>query len=164
MIARILTSIVPVRHRLVFIVTLGMALGVATGIARADDSIILKTSDFSVAETIDRLEAIVSEKGFKVFARIDHAAGATSAGMELRPTQTLIFGNPKAGTPLMQSRQSASLDLPIRVAAWTDETGATWIAYTDPAKFASRHGIIDREEVIKRMTGALDKFTDAAAH
>ena len=114
--------------------------------------------------TLDKLQGIVKSKGFTVFARIDHAASAKHTGQTLRPTQLLIFGNPKIGTALILSRQSAALDLPIRVAAWEDKAGQVWIAYHAPNWLAERHGITDRDAVIKKMTGALAKLTSAAAN
>ncbi len=128
-----------------------------------EDGIVRKTSANSVQGTLDKLEQIVRNKGFTVFARIDHAAGAKKVGKELRPTQLLIFGNPKIGTLLMQSNQTVALDLPIRVAAWEDAQGTVWIAYTDPAYLTARHQVTDREKVVAKMTGALHKLTDAAA-
>ena len=120
--------------------------------AAGDDGIVRKTSANSVRE-----------KGFTVFARIDHAAGAKKVGQELRPTQLLIFGNPKVGTALLQGNQSVGLDLPIRVVAWEGADGAVWVAYNDPAYLTTRHQISDRDKVVGKMTGALQKFTDAAA-
>lgn len=128
----------------------------------AVDVIIKKTSPHSVQDTLDRLEGIVKGKGFNVFARVDHAAGAEKVGESLRPTQLLIFGNPKAGTPLMNSAQSAGLDLPMRVAAWEDEEGKVWLAYNDPQCLVDRHGITDKAPLVEKMTGALKAFTDAA--
>lgn len=125
--------------------------------------LVMKKSAHSVSVTLDRLESIVKEKGFTVFTRIDHAAGAAKVGKILRPTQLLIFGNPQVGTALMSSSQSAALDLPIRVAAWEDAGGQVWIGYTAPATLAERHGIDDRGPVIEKMTGALGKLTGAAA-
>ena len=131
--------------------------------AAGDDGIVRKTSANSVQGTLDKLEQIVREKGFTVFARIDHAAGAKKVGQELRPTQLLIFGNPKVGTALLQGNQSVGLDLPIRVVAWEGADGAVWVAYNDPAYLTTRHQISDRDKVVGKMTGALQKFTDAAA-
>ena len=128
-----------------------------------DHGLVVKKSSHSVAATLDKLEGIVKSKGFTVFARIDHAAGASKAGQTMRPTAVLLFGNPKIGTALMLSRQSAALDLPIRVAAWEDDSGQVWIAYNAPHWLATRHGITDRDAVIKKMTGALGKLTGAAA-
>ena len=117
----------------------------------------------SVGETIDKLEGIVTAKGFKVVARIDHAAGAEAAGMDLRPTQLLIFGNPKVGTKLMTSAQAAGLDLPVKVLAYEDAMGQVWIAYNDPGWMLARHDITDRDPVGEKMSKALSAFTDAAA-
>jgi len=136
----------------------------AFGDGSGDAGLVLKRSSHSVEMTLDKLETIVKDKGFTVFARIDHAAGAATIGQSLRPTQLLIFGNPKVGTALMRSGQSAAIDLPIRVAAWEDANGQVWIGYGDPADLAQRHGILDRDAVIQKMTGALKGLTDAAAH
>ena len=130
--------------------------------ALADEEIVVKRSAHSVQATLDKLEGIVSEKGFGVVARVDHAAAAAKAGEQLRPTQVLIFGNPKVGTALMKSNQRIGLDLPIRVVAWEDEAGAVWVAYHAPKALVVGHDIGNRAEVVKRMTGALGKFTDAA--
>ena len=98
-------------------------------------------SAFGANETMDRLEAAVSAKGMTVFARIDHAAGAAEAGLPLRPTQVLIFGNAKGGTPLMQDAQTAGLDLPLRALAWEDADGRVWLTATDAHALAARHGL-----------------------
>jgi uncharacterized protein (DUF302 family) len=91
-------------------------------------------------ETMDRLEAAVRAKKMTVFARIDHAAGAAEAGLALRPTELLIFGNARAGTPLMQARQTVGIDLPLKALVWEDESGRTWLSYNDPQWIVSRHG------------------------
>lgn len=95
----------------------------------------------SVADSIDALVAVVEGAGLTVFARIDHAAGALAAGMSLRPTQLLVFGNPHAGTPLMQENQVAGLDLPMKALAWEDENGEVWITYPDAGWIGARHGL-----------------------
>ena len=130
--------------------------------ALADEGIVKKLSARSVQDTMDNLEGIVKKKGFTVFARVDHAAGASKVGETLRPTQLLIFGNPKVGTALMTSSQSIGLDLPIKVLAWEDSEGMVWLAYNEPAYIAERHGIEDKEAVVSKMTGALKGITDAA--
>ena len=135
---------------------------VASSAVAQDPGLIVKRSSHSVAATLDKLEGIVKSKGFTVFARIDHAAGAASVGQQLRPTQLLIFGNPKVGTALMTASQSAGLDLPIRVAAWEDAEGQVWLVYNDPAWLAGRHNIKGRGKVVGKMTGALGNLTDAA--
>jgi uncharacterized protein (DUF302 family) len=105
------------------------------------DGLITIPSAFEPKETIDRLEADVKARGMTVFARIDHAAGAAQAGLSLRPTELLIFGNAKGGTPLMQLRQSMGIDLPLKALAWKDVDGKTWLSYNDPSWLAQRHGL-----------------------
>lgn len=87
-----------------------------------------RVSPYPVAETVDRLEAVLKARGVKVFARIDHAAEARAAGLELRPAQLLIFGNPKVGTPMMQAAPEMGLDLPMKALAWQDEQGRVQMA------------------------------------
>jgi len=114
-------------------------------------------------DTMNRLEAEVKAKGMTVFARIDHAAGAVEAGLSLRPTEVLIFGNAKAGTPLMQSVQTIGIDLPLKALVWQDASGDTWLSYNDPAWLAQRHGLGDEmEATVKMMTAALNAVTKAA--
>jgi uncharacterized protein (DUF302 family) len=98
-------------------------------------------SSFQLSETMDRLEAEIKARGMTVFARIDHTAGAASAGLSLRPTELLIFGNAKAGTPLMQSAQTIGIDLPLKILAWQDASAKVWLTYNDPAWLAKRHDI-----------------------
>ena len=107
----------------------------------SDDGLITLASNHPVRETMDRLEAALREKGITLFARIDHAAGAAAVDMPLRPTELIIFGNPKAGTPLMQARQSIGIDLPLKMLGWQDAAGKVWLAYNDPAWLARRHGL-----------------------
>lgn len=114
-------------------------------------------------DTMDRLEAAVKAKGMTVFARIDHAAGASAAGLSLRPTEVLIFGNAKAGTPMMQATQTIAIDLPLKALVWQDAAGATWLSYNDPGFLANRHGLgAEAEAAVKIMTGALDAVAKAA--
>ena len=124
--------------------------------------LITKPSPHTVGITIDRLVAAVEGAGAKVFARVDHAAGATSVGMELRPTQLLIFGNPKLGTPALQAGQTSGLDLPLRVVVYQAEDGQVFLAYHPPFKLSADHGIPADAQVLKKMTGALDKLTGEA--
>ncbi len=107
----------------------------------SDDGLITLASNHPVRETMDRLEAVLREKGITIFARIDHAAGAAAVDMPLRPTELVIFGNPKAGTPLMQARQSIGIDLPLKMLGWQDAAGKVWLVYNDPAWLARRHGL-----------------------
>lgn len=123
---------------------------------------ITKTSPYPVAETLDRLEAAVTNAGATVFARVDHAQGAQDAAMELRPTSVLIFGNPKLGTPAVQDSQTAGLDLPLRVLAYRDAEGTVHVVYHDPSQLAEDHGLPVDAEYLTMMTGALDKLTAQA--
>jgi uncharacterized protein (DUF302 family) len=106
-----------------------------------DTGITRLTSRHPVAETVTRLEALLKERGVMVFARIDFSGDAARAGLALRPEQMLIFGNPKAGTPLMQSVPAAGLDLPLKALVWEDAEGRTQIAYNDPQYIIRRHGL-----------------------
>lgn len=100
-----------------------------------------RVSSYPVTETLDRLEAVLKSKGVKIFARIDHAAEAQSVGMSLRPTQLLIFGNPKAGTPLMRANQSIGLDLPMKALVWQDAQGQVQLTWNSPDYLTGRHGL-----------------------
>ena len=113
-------------------------------------------------ETARRLEAALAAKGIHVFARIDHAAGAREAGLALRPTLVLLFGNPRAGTPLMQSNQTVGIDLPLKALVWEDEAGQCWLTYNRPDYLAARHGIIDRTEAVTAMGAGLEALARAA--
>ena len=109
--------------------------------AFAAEGLISVQSPYPVGQTLDRLEAGAKQRGLKVFARIDHAAGASSVGKSLRPTELLIFGSPQGGTPLMECAQSAGIDLPLKALAWQDEQGQVWLGYNDPTYLARRHEI-----------------------
>ena len=130
--------------------------------AESAGGLVTKRSQYSATETMNRLERAVAERDLVVIARVDHAGAAQKVGMVLRPTQLLIFGNPKAGTPLMQGAQSVGIDLPLKALAWEDETGQVWIAYNDPAWMAARHDVKDRAELVKALTDTLEALTDAA--
>jgi len=111
------------------------------GVRAMADGLTTILSSFGPKETMDRLETEVKAKGLSVFARIDHAAGAAAVGMALRPTEVLIFGNARGGTPLMQAGQSAGIDLPLKALVYQDEAGQVWLAYNDPSWIAQRHGL-----------------------
>jgi len=118
----------------------------------------------SVRVTTDRLEAALRAKAVTVFARIDHADGAASVGMSLRPTELLIFGDPRAGTPLMQADQTIGIDLPLKALVWEDASGATWISYNDPVWLAQRHALgDDTSRTVDAMASALKTLADTAA-
>lgn len=124
--------------------------------AMTADGLMAGVSKFGPKETMDRLAAAVTTRGISIMARIDHAAAAAAIGMELPPTEVLIFGNPRVGTPLMQAVQTVGIDLPLQALVWRDEEGTTWLAYNDPQWFAHRHGVdtgLDR--ILHAMTDAL---------
>jgi len=105
----------------------------------ADPGLLSRASPYPVAETLDRLETLLKAKGIKVFARIDHSAEAQGAGLTLRPMQLLIFGNPKAGTPLMQAAPGIGLDLPMKALAWQDAQGRVHVTWNSPDYLIGRH-------------------------
>jgi uncharacterized protein (DUF302 family) len=131
-------------------------------LANADNGLITVKSPYTVDETLDRFEAAVTKKGMTIFTRIDHAAGAAKLGKALRPTVVLIFGNPNIGTLLMQSEQTAAIDLPLKLLAWEDEGGQVWIAYNEPGYLVKRHAITNRDPVVEKMRKAMSDFTAAA--
>ena len=133
-------------------------------LAYADNSngIIIIKSNNSVTATIDKLENVLKTKGMTIFKRVNHAAGAEKAGLQLRPTELLIFGNPKVGTPLMLCSQTAALDLPQKALAYEDENGKVWLAYNDPAYMAKRHNLKDCDIPVQKVTHALANFARAA--
>jgi uncharacterized protein (DUF302 family) len=119
-------------------------------------------SSYSPQETMNRLEAAVAAKGLTVFARINHAAGASAAGLSLRPTEVLIFGNAKGGTPLMQAVQTMGIDLPLKALVWQDASDETWLAWNDPAWIAARHGLSEAGAVVGKLAALLDEIAKAA--
>lgn len=128
----------------------------------ADNGIITVQSNHDVATTADKLESVLNNKGMTVFTRINHAEGAKKADLELRPTEVVIFGNPKVGTPLMLCSQTTALDLPQKALIWEDEKGQTWLSYNDPEYLKERHNIKGCDVVIGKVKGALAKFAGAA--
>src|ERR1700760_4977364 len=130
----------------------------------APPGLISLKSTFPVKETVDRLVHGVESKGLTVFCRVDHAAGAVAAGLQLRPTELVIFGNAKGGTPLMQATQTIGIDLPLKALAWEDATGKVWLSYNDPAGLAGRHDIAPQTTPItQNLAGALVALTKHAA-
>lgn len=120
-------------------------------------------SDSSVASTTERLQNILEEQGMTVFNRISHSDGAKKAGLELRETELLIFGNPKAGTPLMQCQQSVAIDLPQKALIWQDEAEQVWISYNEPQYLAKRHKVTGCSEALAKVEQALAKVVKQAA-
>jgi len=128
----------------------------------SDKGLVNKKSPFSVKVTLDRLENVLRKKGITIVTRWNHQAGAKKAGIPLRPTELLIFGNPKMGSHFFTSNQSSGIDLPMKALAWKDKKGQVWLTYNDPTYIAKRHGIDNRPAIVKKMTGALNKLTNVA--
>src|SRR5271170_4485713 len=123
----------------------------------ATDGLITIASSFAAKQTMDRLEAETKAGGMTVFARVDHAAGAAEAGLPLRPTEVLIFGNARAGTPLMQAAQTIAIDLPLKALVFEDAAGKAWLSYNDPRWLAQRHGLdAGVAQTVDAMAAALD--------
>ena len=121
-------------------------------------------SSYGPEETIHRLEAEIRSRGMTIFAHIDHAAGAAGVGLSLRPTDVLLFGNARGGTPLMQSIQTIGIDLPLKMLVWRDAAGDTWLSYNDPHWIAKRHGMgQEAEATVSAMSAALDALAKIAA-
>jgi uncharacterized protein (DUF302 family) len=120
-------------------------------------------SSFGPKETMDRLEAEIRTRSLDVFARIDHAAGAAEVGLTLRPTELIIFGNARGGTPLMESAQTVGIDLPLKALVWQDALGKTWLSYNEPSWIAQRHNVTNAEPVVNKMTAMMSAIVKKAA-
>jgi len=107
----------------------------------ADKGLIDKPSQHSVEQTVEKLKNILQSKGVALFALIDHSGEAEKVGMKMRPTKLLIFGNPKAGTPLMLAAPSVAIDLPLKILIWEDASGKVWVTYNNPEFLRERHGL-----------------------
>ena len=132
---------------------------IAPGLA-AENGVASVASSYSVPETLDRLESMAKIKGLTIFARIDFSGDAARNGLELRPAQLLVFGNPKAGTPLMVASPSVALDLPLKVLAWEDASGKVWVSYNTPEYLGARHGV--PEALLQNIAG-IKMLVEAAA-
>jgi uncharacterized protein (DUF302 family) len=127
------------------------------------DGMIILASAHGPKATMDRFASAVVASGMAIFARIDHAGGALAVGMAMAPMEVLVFGAPKAGTPLMQMAPTIGIDLPLKALVWQDESGKVWLAYNQPAWIAKRHGLgAGAEPIVKAMTDALAKLAGAA--
>ena len=115
------------------------------------EGILSKPSKYSVPDTLHRLEAILTTKGVKIFALVDHSGEAEKAGLKMPPTQLLIFGNPRGGTPVMLAAPTAAIDLPWKALAWQDSGGQVWLSYNDAAYIQRRFGLSD--DVMKPLAG-----------
>jgi len=127
------------------------------------DGLVSVQSSVSAHETLERLLAALATRNLTVFARIDHAAGAASVGLPLRPTEVVVFGNPKGGTALMQEQQSAGIDLPLKALIWEDAAGKAWLTYNDPTWISQRHGLgAASAEAVKAMGALLSAIAQEA--
>jgi uncharacterized protein (DUF302 family) len=131
-----------------------LLMGSVLPVSATDNGLVNVPSKFSVPETLDRLESLVKEHGLTVFARIDFSGDAEKAGLKMKPSQLLIFGNPKAGTPLMIASPSIAIDLPLKALAWEDANGKMWLSYNKPEYLKERHGLPD--ELVKNISGVKD--------
>jgi len=132
-----------------------MLLVVPAQVFAADDGVTKRESPYSVPQTLDRLEAVLKERGIAVFARIDHAGEAAKVGLQLPPTQVLVFGNPRAGTPLMVAHPTIAIDLPMKALAWQDATGKVWIGFNSVNYKKKRHGLNDEQAKVLAVAGVL---------
>lgn len=130
--------------------------------AYADSGLISVKSVHDVKTTADRLEGMLKQKGMHVFIRINHAQGAQKIGQELRPTELIVFGNPKVGTPLMQCTQSVAIDLPQKALIWQDAQGQVWLSYNNPNYLVERHQITGCDGVVNKVGKALNNFAKSA--
>lgn len=126
----------------------------------SDNTLATVPSSYSVTDTLNRLETIVKEKGITVFARIDHQAEAAKAGLTMKASQLLIFGNPKIGTPLMKAAPTTGIDLPLKALSWEDADGKVWLSYNRPGLLKLRHGLND--DPLKSL-GPLGSLIEKAA-
>jgi uncharacterized protein (DUF302 family)/uncharacterized membrane protein YidH (DUF202 family) len=145
----------PALHAGLITIQKGEHIGMKSG-----DGIISKASKYSVPETLDRLEGILRGKGITVFARVDHSGEAEKVGMKMPPTQLLIFGNPKVGTPAMLAAPTSAIDLPLKALAWQDAEGKVWLSYNDAEYFKRRFGLTD--DTLKGIAAAGPLIEQAA--
>jgi len=117
-----------------------------------NNGLVHTSSIYSVVDTLRRLETLLEFNGLTIFARVDHSGEAAKVGLQMRPTQLLIFGSPKGGTPLMQAAPTVAIDLPLKALVWEDEHGKVWITHNSPEYLQQRHGF--PEELVKKIAGA----------
>jgi uncharacterized protein (DUF302 family) len=129
------------------------------------DELITVSSEHPVHDTVDRLVHGIENRGLRVFARIDHAANAADSGLELRPTELVIFGHPRGGTPLMQDCQTVGLELPFKALVWEDKNARVWLTYADPDCLAARHGLgAASTPVIAAIKAGVEILVESACH
>ncbi len=141
---------------------LPITLSLSLPLFAADGMINIK-SKHSVTQTANKLEKILSSKGMTIFKRVKHSESAMKIGVEITPTELIIFGNPKVGSPLMKCAPTVAIDLPQKALIWQDRNQRVWISYNDPAHLKQRHNIQGCDKVLAKVTGALAKLTAAAA-
>ena len=119
--------------------------------APADNGMVHLSSPYSVPETLRRLESLLQTRGLAVFGRIDHSGEAEKVGLKMRPTELILFGSPKQGTPLMVASPTLAIDLPLKALAWEDASGKVWLSYNAPEYLKQRHNIPD--DLVKNIGG-----------
>jgi YD repeat-containing protein len=149
------------RMKVVMLGLLGIVLAVTSALA-GDNGLVSKPSKYPVAETITRLEGVLKTQGMTIFVRLDHQAEAEKVGLQMRPAQLLIFGNPKGGTPLMVASPTAAIDLPLKALAWEDARGQVWLSYNALSYLRTRHDIQGQDALITNLDRALDALTTKA--
>jgi uncharacterized protein (DUF302 family) len=142
---------------------MALALSLTATSAWAGESLIDVKSSSDVPSTVERLAKAAEAKGFNVVAKVDHAGAAAKAGMELRPTTVVIFGNPKGGTPLMHCDQKAGLDLPLKVLVWENDAGETHLSYDHPSMLGTRHDMANCTSNLEAVAGVLKGLVSEAA-
>ena len=130
--------------------------------AIAEDGLVRYESHYTVAQTADRFVEIAKSKGLTVFIRIDHQENAAGVNLDLRPTEVIIFGNPRVGTPLMQCDQDVAIDLPQKMMVSEDASGQVWLTYNDPKYLMNRHDIEGCDEVIGKISNVLNTLAETA--
>lgn len=146
-----------------FLFVISIAFTVQT-VSAADNGMVSIKSKFGVTHTADRLIGVVKKKGLKVFAHIKHSEGAKKAGVDIRPTELVIFGNPKLGSPMIKCAPTLAIDLPQKMLIWQDENEQTWMTYNNPVYIADRHELAaDCRANLNKIAGALAKFTAIAS-
>jgi uncharacterized protein (DUF302 family) len=153
------------RHTRALALTAALLLGSITSVSGAE-GLITKPSRYAAAETLDRLEAALKERGFMIFARLDHAAAAESFGLKMPKSTVLVFGNPRLGTPVFIKHPTLAIDLPLKALIWDDASGKTSLSYNSAqyllVTIYGRHGAPSSAEAIARIEAALAAATDAA--
>ena len=146
-----------------YFLVLSALLFFVTAAAQAPAGLVVLQSATDIETTQAKLEAAISAAdGLNVMTVIDHAANAASVGLDLRPTRVVLFGNPNAGTPLMQAAQSVAIDLPQKMLLWEDETGDVFVAYNNPYYLKARHNVAGQDELLSNVAAALDRLAKAA--